>query len=206
LQQPTGSATRPGTGTRMSGLVTGNLQVMTQLDDRPLTMPSSPLSWARKQAAAYRNGNDRPLSGYLTLMSTYAGATAVVAGLGRLAGRRPPETVSPWDTALLALATHKVARLVAKDPVTSPLRAPFTSYEGTSAPGELHEEVRGHGLAHSVGELLTCPMCLAQWVATGFSLGLFVAPRPTRMVMATFAAVAGSDFLQHAYVRMQKAG
>src|SRR5207237_211568 len=95
-------------------------------------------------------------------------------------------------------------RLIAKDPVTSPLRAPFTSYEGTSAPGELHEEVRGHGLAHSVGELLTCPMCLGQWVATAFSLGLFIAPRPTRMVMSTFAAVAGSDFLQHVYADLQQ--
>jgi hypothetical protein len=30
--------------------------------------------------------------------------------------------------------------------VTSPLRAPFTTYVEASAPGELHEEVRGHGL------------------------------------------------------------
>ncbi|MFD7922153.1 DUF1360 domain-containing protein [Streptomyces sp. NPDC059740] len=44
---------------------------------------------------------------------------------------------------LLAAATHKLSRLVAKDPITSPLRAPFTRYQGTSAPSELAEEVRG---------------------------------------------------------------
>jgi hypothetical protein len=30
--------------------------------------------------------------------------------------------------------THKLARTLAKDPVTSPLRAPFTQYEGVSGP------------------------------------------------------------------------
>jgi hypothetical protein len=107
--------------------------------------------------------------------------------------------------AQLSIATHKVSRLIAKDPVTSPLRAPFTRYEGVSAPSELREEVRGHGLRHSVGEMLTCPMCLAQWVATGFSIGLVFAPGLVRQVLATFTAVAGADFLQHAYVKLQQA-
>jgi hypothetical protein len=74
-----------------------------------------------------------------------------------------------------------------------------------SAPGELAEEVRGHGLQHSTGELLSCPMCLSQWVATALTLGLVVAPAPTRLVMGTFSAVAGADFLQHVYVMLQKA-
>jgi hypothetical protein len=95
--------------------------------------------------------------------------------------------------------------MIAKDPVTSPFRAPFTAFEEASAPGELHEEVRGHGLQHSVGELLTCPMCLAQWVATGFTLGLVFAPGPVRLALSTFTAVAGADFLQHAYVALQQA-
>ncbi|HET8590717.1 MAG TPA: DUF1360 domain-containing protein, partial [Nakamurella sp.] len=72
-------------------------------------------------------------------------------------------------------------------------------------PGELAEEVRGEGWRHSVGELLTCPMSLAQWVATGFGLGLLIAPRSTRVALATMTAVAGADFLQHAYVRLQQA-
>lgn len=48
-------------------------------------------------------------------------------------------------------------------------------------------------------------MCLAQWVATGLSLGLVFSPAATRLMMSTHTAVAASDFLQHAYVRLQQA-
>src|SRR5947209_7993702 len=163
------------------------------------------LGWFGKQAAEYRHGAERPLRGYLTLMSVYAGATAVAAGTAKAMGRQAPRRLSPWDVTQLALATQRVARLLAKDPVTSPLRAPFTRYDGLSAPGELAEQVRGHGLQHSVGELLTCPMCLSQWVATGFTLGMIIAPSVSRIVMGAFAGVAAADFLQHAYVRLQQA-
>jgi hypothetical protein len=162
-------------------------------------------AWGTTQAEQYRNGEDRPLAGYVALMSVYGGGTAVAAAAARATGRSVPARQSPWEVTLLAVATHKVARLIAKDAVTSPLRAPFTTYQGTSAPSELAEEVRGHGLQHSVGELLTCPMCLGQWVATGFMMGRVLAPRITDTVLATFAAVAGADFLQHLYVRLQQA-
>jgi Protein of unknown function (DUF1360) len=160
--------------------------------------------WTREQARTYSNGEDRPLEGYVKLMSVYASGTLTGIVAARLAGRRP-ERLSPWDVAQLAIATHKVSRLIAKDPVTSPLRAPFTTFEGLSAPSELDEKVRGDGLRHSVGELLVCPMCLAQWVATGFSLGLVFAPGFVRQLLSTFTAIAGADFLQHAYVRLQQA-
>jgi hypothetical protein len=161
--------------------------------------------WAERQAAAYRNGEDRPLGGYLSLMSVYGTGTAAAAVAAKLLGRPAPNGLSPWEVVQLAVATHRLSRTIAKDPVTSPLRAPFTRYQGLSAPSELHEEVRGHGLQHSAGELLTCPMCLAQWVATAFCAGLVLAPVPTRLALATFTAVAGADFLQHVYVKAQQA-
>lgn len=161
--------------------------------------------WARKEQAAYAGDNDRPLAGYLALLSAYATGTAVAAGLARASGKHAPQP-SPWDVAQLAMATHKLSRLIAKDPVTSPLRAPFTTYDGLSAAGELSEEVRTSSTArHAVGELLTCPMCLAQWVATGLVLGMTFAPRLTRPALATFTAVAGADFLQHGYAALQQA-
>jgi len=162
-------------------------------------------SWAQRQGTEYRNGSERPLGGYVSLLGVYATGTAAAVAAARGLGRPAPQRLSPWDVLQLAIATHKVSRMIAKDPVTSPLRAPFTRYEGVSAPSELHEEVRGHGLKHSAGELLTCPMCLAQWVATAFCAGLVLAPVPTRLAMATFTAVAGADFLQHLYVRLQQA-
>ncbi len=160
---------------------------------------------ARQEAAAYRHGEDRPLGGYLSLLGIYSAGTAAVALAVKVAGRKAPKQIKPWDLMLITLATQKLARILAKDPVASPLRAPFTSYEGQSGPGELAEEVRGHGLRHSVGELLTCPMCLAQWVATGLCVGFVVAPTTTRMVTATMSAVSGADFLQFAYALLQQA-
>src|SRR5699024_5406317 len=103
-----------------------------------------------------------------------------------------------------AVATHRLARTIAKDPVTSPLRAPFTRFGGASAAAELTEEVRGHGARHSIGELIACPMCLAQWVATALGAGLVCAPRRTRLVMAVLSAVAGADFLQYVYAYLQQ--
>jgi Protein of unknown function (DUF1360) len=61
------------------------------------------------------------------------------------------------------------------------------------------EEVRGEGLVHAAGELISCPFCLGVWVATGFAAGLVFAPRLTRLVAATFTAVAASDLLQFGY-------
>ena len=159
---------------------------------------------ARREADAYRAGEERLLGSYVGTMGTYAASVAALVGAGALAGRRLPERVSPWDVTLLGVATHKLSRLVAKDTVTAPLRAPFTEFEGPQGQGELHEEVRGHGARHAVGELLTCPFCLAQWVATGFAAGLVFAPRATRLVASTFTAVALSDALQNAYAFLQK--
>src|SRR5437764_3771455 len=99
----------------------------------------------REQAASYSDGQDRPLAGYAGTMSVYAAVVGLIAGTARLTGRAVPDELTPADVALSAAATHKLSRLLAKDPVTSPLRAPFTTYEGTSAPAELQEEVKGHG-------------------------------------------------------------
>jgi Protein of unknown function (DUF1360) len=105
----------------------------------------------------------------------------------------------------MGLFTHRLSRTLAKDSVTSPIRAPFTRYAGVSGPAELHEEVRGSGWKHAIGELLTCPFCLSQWVATGYAAGMLFAPRVTRLAGATMTAVAISDWLQLAYARLMKA-
>ncbi len=154
--------------------------------------------WFEREAKEYseRADDERPLGGYVRVMAVYG---AGVAGLGALvaATRRPiPERPDPRDVALVALATAKASRLVTRDAVTSPLRAPFTRYEGAGGPAEVNEEVRGHGLQHSLGELLTCPFCLSQWIATGFAFGLLFAPRVTRQVAGTFAALELADLVQ----------
>ncbi len=155
-------------------------------------------------ADAYRGNEDRPLGGYALLLSTYS--TVGIGALTAVALRKRNARLSAADIALVAVATHKIARTLTKSAVTSPLRAPFTRYNGVSGPAELSEEVRHpDGVRHAVGELLTCPFCVSQWIATTLTLGILVAPRPTRVVASVFAAVAGSDFLQFAYAAAEQA-
>jgi hypothetical protein len=146
----------------------------------------------------YAPGTDRPLGGYAVLMGVYGMAVAAGAlGLRRRNGHLPD--VRPVDILLTGVATHKMARRMSKDSVTSPLRAPFTRYEGVEGPAELKERVRGRGLRKAVGELISCPFCLSQWVATGFVFGLLTAPRATRWTASVFTSLALADFLQFAY-------
>jgi len=165
------------------------------------------LTRIRKAAAGYAPGQGRPLRGYLATLGAYAGLATGLVGLARLTGRRAPERVSTQDVVLMSIATHKVSRLLAKDAVTSPLRAPFVRYAEPAGAAELNEEVRDHGssVRHGIGELITCPFCLAVWVATGLAGGLVLAPRLTRLAAATLTATAVSDFLQMAYDIAKKA-
>lgn len=153
--------------------------------------------WARKQAAEYSDGEDRPLAGYLAMLGIYGGWVSGMLAAGRLAGKRFPKRVDAGDVALLAISSNYLSRTLAKDPITSPLRAPFTRFDGVSGPSTLKEQVRGHGLQHSVGEMLSCPLCLAQWVATALAAGVVFAPRTTRFGMSVVSAVWGADLLQY---------
>jgi hypothetical protein len=160
--------------------------------------------WARVQEREYTRGADRPLAGDLGAMGVYLGAVAAGVAAVRARGRELPSRIPVGDAALLTVATFRLSRRIAKDPVTSPLRAPFTTFQGASGEAEIAEEVREHGGAkHAVGELLTCPFCLAQWVATGLVLGYATAPGATRLAALTMTMVAGSDVLQFAYDAIQ---
>ncbi|HEX2356675.1 MAG TPA: DUF1360 domain-containing protein [Micromonosporaceae bacterium] len=154
---------------------------------------------------AYAPGEARPLGGYLVSLGAYAGMVGGMAAAAVLTGRRLPERPAATDIILISIGTHKVSRLVAKDAVTSPLRAPFTQYDHPIGEAELAEQVRGDGVRHAVGEMVSCPFCLAVWVATLFSGGLVLAPRLTRLVASGATAVAVSDFLQLVYTRGKKA-
>jgi hypothetical protein len=160
--------------------------------------------WARTQKREYARGAERPLEGDLGAMGVYAGLVAAGAAAVRASGRELPSRIPLGDAVLLTVATFRLARRLAKDPVTSPIRAPFTAFQGTSGHAEVAEEVREHGdVKHAVGELLTCPFCLAQWVGTAFVFGYATAPRATRLAALTMTTVAGADVLQFVYDAIQ---
>lgn len=155
---------------------------------------------------AYAPHEHRPLGGYLVAMGTYASAIGALAGLIRLTGKPVPTKPTAGDVILVSIATHKLSRLLSKDTITSPLRAPFTRYDRPIGTGEVMEQVRDEGgPRHTMGELLSCPFCLAVWIATGLTGGLVLAPALTRLVSTALTAIAGSDFLQLAYALAQRA-
>ncbi|HEX5307573.1 MAG TPA: DUF1360 domain-containing protein [Solirubrobacteraceae bacterium] len=150
-------------------------------------------------ASHYAPGQERPLGSYAVLTGAYgAGLIGSLVAL-RARDRELPERLTAGDVLLIGVATHKLSRLVAKDKVTSFIRAPFTRFQEASGQGEVEEEPCGYGLRLAVGELLVCPYCLGQWVATALTLGLVGAPRLTRLVGTVFVAHTVSDFLQVAY-------
>lgn len=159
----------------------------------------------RAQEERYAGGEERPLRGYATTMAVYSSVVVTLAAAAKATGRDVPDRISPADVAMSAVATHKLSRLIARDPVTSPLRAPFTAYQGVSGPAELKEEVRGHGARKTIGELVTCPFCTGVWVATGLTAGLIYLPRTTRLAMATLTALSGADLLQFGHAWLERA-
>lgn len=143
------------------------------------------------------------MPGYLGAMTVFAATTGLTAVVARLRGETLPQRYAGADLALGAIATHKFARVIAKDAVTTPIRAPFTEYEGPAGSGEVNDKPKAEHPEHTIGELLTCPFCLAPWIGTGYVATLALSPRLARAWAAVFSVVAGSDALQHAYARLR---
>ena len=67
--------------------------------------------------------DEQPFPEYAALAAAFGTA---LAGFLFVAGRRLPERISLTDTVRVGLASYKVGRLIAKDRVTSFVRAPVT--------------------------------------------------------------------------------
>jgi hypothetical protein len=147
-----------------------------------------------------------PLGAYAITMGLFNVLFAAALLIARRSGRTLPERMGAADVVTIGVASHKLSRLITKDKVTSPLRAPFTSFEGRGGPSEFSESARGSGARKAVGELLVCPYCLGLWVVAAFAVGLLFAPRLTRFVAAVLAALTISDFLQIAYKAAEEKG
>jgi hypothetical protein len=158
-------------------------------------------------ADAYAPPEKRPpLRAYSAAMAVFNGLFVAGLAIAWRRGRVLPERPAVGDIALAGVASHKLSRLIAKDKVTSPLRAPFTELEGSGGPGELEEQARGTGARRAIGEMLVCPYCLDLWVVGAFWIGLLFAPRLSRFLAAVFAALTASDFLQIAYKAAEEKG
>jgi hypothetical protein len=156
--------------------------------------------------SAYDHEHEQPLAGYAVTVAGYGAFLAALAAGVKVSGTRLPRRMRPVDIVLGGLAVHKAVRLVAKDAVTSPIRAPFTRFRGPGGSGEVSEDVRGRGLMHVIGEVLSCPFCLAPWAAGLYVAGLLAAPRHARVVAGMFGVVGVSDMLQQLYGVLKSSG
>jgi Protein of unknown function (DUF1360) len=155
--------------------------------------------------AGHSPDQERPLGGYGVLMGSFAAVAGAFGVWLKRSGRELPERLETGDIVLVAVASHKASRLVAKDRVTSPLRAPFTRFQDDAGPSEVSEAARGRGVRRAIGELIVCPYCIGLWMSAGFTAGLIVAPRATRWTAAVLAGHFGSDLLQIAYAKAEAA-
>lgn len=155
----------------------------------------------------YAPPSERPaLLSYAALMVCFNALFGGGLLAARKQGRELPERIPATDLILIGVGSHKLSRLITKDKVTSPLRAPFTELEESGGPAELEERARGTGARRAIGDLLICPYCLGLWIVAAFALGLLFAPRLTRFLAAVFTALTLSDFLQIAYKAAEEKG
>lgn len=146
---------------------------------------------------------ERPLGGYAVLVGLFT--VALSSGLASARARKDELPELSWgDLLLLGVATHKLSRIVTKDLVTSPFRAPFVKFKKSAGAGEVEEEARGTGMREAIGDLITCPYCMAPWLASALVSAYHYAPKPTRMICSIFSLTACSDFLNQLYGRVKE--
>jgi hypothetical protein len=146
-----------------------------------------------------------PYGAYAAITGTFAGGLAFAGGLGRLLGR-DPQCQTTLDLTVLAAATFKAARTLARDEVTSFLREPFVRGHahgaGRSTTGGGEEPVDTGDLQQAIGELVTCSRCVGTWAAAGLAATQVLAPRFGRLL--TWSLAAGlNDFLQAAFAALE---
>jgi hypothetical protein len=153
-----------------------------------------------EKTAEKEDCEEQLLAEYAFMLAFYVTSAAALTGIA-IERDRLPKRPSLLDLALLGVATHKLSRIIAKDRITGILRAPFVNYIRSCGAGEVEEEPRGHGIQRGIGQLLSCPYCMAPWCATALAFGFIFAPRATRFFAGILASVAVSDFLHQAYLK-----
>jgi hypothetical protein len=139
-----------------------------------------------------------PYGSYAQIVATFAGGLAAAGGLARMLGRDPHDN-SALDLVVLAGATFKAARTIARDDVTSFVRAPFIEGEAT---GEDETPKQTGGMEQAIGELVTCTRCVGTWAAAGLTMTQIIAPKFGRMLTWTLGAAAANDFLQAGFAAL----
>jgi hypothetical protein len=139
-----------------------------------------------------------PYAAYAVIMGAFGGGLAVAGALSRVLDR-DPQCQTTLDLVVLSAASFKAARTLARDEVTSFLRAPFVegeAHEGNEEPvetGDFHQ---------AIGELITCSRCVGTWTAAGLATVQVLSPRFGRLLTWSLGAAGINDFLQAAFAAL----
>jgi Protein of unknown function (DUF1360) len=139
-----------------------------------------------------------PYRAYAVITGVFAGGLAAAGALAHQL-EREPACQTPLDLVVLSAATFKASRTLARDEVTSFLRAPFVKGEAHSGEGEEPVE---DGMHQAIGELVTCSRCAGTWAAAALAGTQILAPRVGRLLTWSLAAAAANDFLQAGFAAL----
>ncbi len=139
-----------------------------------------------------------PYEAYAAITGAFAGGLGLAGLLSRRLGRNP-SCHTTLDFAVLALASFKAARTLARDEVTSFLRDPFV--EGRAHEGG-EEPIESGDFRQAVGELVTCSRCGGTWAAAGLAATSILAPRFGRLLTWSLAAAGANDWLQAGFAAL----
>jgi Protein of unknown function (DUF1360) len=139
-----------------------------------------------------------PYRAYAGIMAVFTGGLAAAGAIAKLLDRDPEEHTA-LDFFVLATASFKASRTIARDEVTSFLREPFVA-------GEAHEggedPLETGDIRQAIGELVTCSRCIGTWVAAGLASTQIIAPRFGRLITWSLAAAGANDFLQAGFATL----
>src|SRR5207248_6867609 len=141
---------------------------------------------------AERSRTSPPYEAYAAIMGVFVGGLGV-AGLAARIFDRNPACQSALDFVVLSAASFKAARTLARDEVTSFLRAPFV--EGEAHEGD-EEPLESGDFRQAIGELVTCSRCGGTWAAAFLACSQILAPRFGRLLTWSLAAAGVNDWLQ----------
>jgi hypothetical protein len=152
----------------------------------------------------YASGKTGPIHGdsrniwFLVLLGTFSTIT-VIAIIFLRHNESVQTLLSPLWLTMLALASHRLGRIVALDEVTQPFRLPFV--ELRELDGQKLEVPRKEGFRGAVGTLISSPDSIGFWIA-GILVYLYILWPPGLRMIIIVLAVSGLAELLNGIVQL----
>jgi hypothetical protein len=125
----------------------------------------------------------------LTLIGVFLSVFAAFVSRFRGGEKRLEDPrLKPLDLVMLSLATLRLGRMLSYDLIMESVRWPFAKTVPDQTGAGFTVVARdGSGVEHSIGQLLSCPICSGTWIAAGLVYALHAIPNPTRIFLEIFS-------------------